>query len=322
MTITESYNGSLLTTELQHAKHKCPELDLPTVRSDPQLKVTGVTFLLKFHFTASKMAVDWRYLGLGVVAAGLASAGLFYAGYRSGEYSAGRAAAAAAARTALRGKSFDRAACDPIGAYVLEHNRDENPALRKLRELSIDHKYGEMTTPIEEGNLLTMLVRALDAKKVIDVGVFTGCSAFSMALGLAEGGKVVACEISDEFTSLGRPYWEEGGVAEKIDLRLQPAAQTLQELIDNGEAGTFDLVFIDANKDQYPEYYQFGVTLLRVGGILVVDNALLDGHVVDPATRDERSGAIHRTNEAMSKDPRLRYALLNFSDGMGIAQKL
>lgn len=266
------------------------------------------------------MAVDWRYLGLGVVAAGVASAGLFYAGYRSGESSAARAVAGAT-KSALRGKSFDNVS-DPVGAYILEHNRDENQALKKLRDLSIGHQHGEMTTPIEEGNLLTMLVRALDAKKVIDVGVFTGCSAFSMALGLAEGGKVIACEISDEFTSLGKPYWEEGGVAEKIDLRLQPAAQTLQELLDEGEAGTFDLVFIDANKEQYPEYYQLGVALLRVGGILVLDNALLDGKVVDPARRDERASAIHRTNKIMAEDPRVRYAMLNFSDGIGIAQKL
>lgn len=266
-----------------------------------------------------KMAVDWRYLGLGVVAAGLASAGLFYAGYRSGERSAGRALAVAR-RSSLRGKSF-ATVCDPITAYILEHNRDENEALRKLREISINHKYGEMTTPIEEGKLLTMLVRTLNAKKVIDIGVFTGCSAFSMALGLAEGGKVIACEISDEFTNLGKPYWEEGGVAEKIDLRLQPAAQTLQELVDNGEAGTFDLVFIDADKDQYLKYYQFGVTLLREGGILVVDNALLDGKVVNPDSKDKRASTIHKTNKAMAEDPRIRYALLNLSDGIGIAQK-
>ena len=166
------------------------------------------------------------------------------------------------------GKSYEKPG-DPLTKYILEHNRDRVAALRKLRELSVSHEHGIFTTPIEEGKLLTMLVRALNAKKVIDIGVFTGCSAFAMALGLVEGGKVLACDISEEFTSLGRPYWVEGGVADKIDLCLQPAVKTLRELLDQGEAGSFDLVFIDADKERYFEYYEFGVTLLRRGGLMV-----------------------------------------------------
>jgi predicted O-methyltransferase YrrM len=178
-----------------------------------------------------------------------------------------------------------------------------------------------MTTGLDVGNLLTLLTRALGARKVLDVGVFTGCSAFSMALSLPEEGRVIACDVSEEYTSIGKPYWEEGGVAGKIDLHIQPATKTLQELIDNGESGTFDLIFIDADKPNYPNYYEMGVELLRKGGLVVVDNALWSGHVADASHQDESTATIRAINSRMKTDARVDYVLLNVSDGIGMACK-
>ena len=179
-----------------------------------------------------------------------------------------------------------------------------------------------MTSPIEVGKLLTILVKSLNSKKVIDIGVFTGCSAFAMALGLPEGCRVVACDISEEFTSLGKPYWTEGGVSDKIDLRVQPATKTLQQLIDGGESGTYDLLFIDADKANYVKYYELGLQLLRTGGLVVVDNALWDGRVANPQVQDPDTAAIRKLNETMKRDTRVDFVLLNIADGIGIAQKL
>ena len=179
-----------------------------------------------------------------------------------------------------------------------------------------------MTTAVEVGKLLTILTRALNAKKIIDIGVFTGCSAFAMALGLPEGCQVVACDISEEFTSLGKPYWADGGVLDKIDLRLQPATKTLQQLIDGGETDTYDLIFIDADKANYLRYYELGLQLLRTGGLIVVDNALWYGRVANPQIQDPDTTGIRRLNDTMKRDTQVEFVLLNIADGIGIAQKL
>ena len=210
---------------------------------------------------------------------------------------------------------------DPLSLYVTEHNV-ENPTLTKLRKLSVEHERGSMTTSVEVGNLLTTLCRSLKACKVLDIGVFTGCSAVSLALGLPDDGKVIACDVSEEYTSLGRPYWEEAGVADKIDLRIQPAVQTLQELLDNGEKETFDLVFIDADKVNYSTYYDMGIQLLRTGGLIVVDNALWAGKVAIASDLEEGTVAIRELNKTMKNDRRVAFTLLSVSDGIGIAQKL
>lgn len=210
---------------------------------------------------------------------------------------------------------------DPLSLYVTDQNL-ENSTLAKLRQLSVKHEEGEMTTSVEVGNLLTILCKTLNARKVIDVGAFTGCSAFSMALGLPDDGKVIACDVSEEFTSIAKPYWEEGGVTDKIDLRLQPATQTLQELLDNGEKNTFDLIFIDADKQNYGRYYEMGLQLLRTGGLIVVDNALWGGMVADQTDQREKTMSIRELNRKMKGDKRIKYALLYMSDGVGLALKL
>ena len=253
--------------------------------------------------------MDCKALGLGVVA-GMAVAGTLMAGCRL------------LRRDVKQYKLLKSyAATDPRSLYVNDQNT-ETDVLSRLRSLSVKHSSGSMTTGLDVGKLLTTLTRSLAARKVIDVGVFTGCSAYSMALALPEGGKVIACDVSDEYASIGKPFWEEGGVAGKIDLRIQPATKTLQGLIDDGESGTFDLIFIDADKANYSRYYEMGLELLRKGGLVVVDNALWSGKVADPACQDTSTLGIRELNSRMKTDTRVDYVLLDVSDGIAIACKL
>ena len=212
---------------------------------------------------------------------------------------------------------------EPLHKYTTSINScKENKALTELREFTKQHPRATMATPVEIGNLLTILTKALNAKKVIDVGVFTGCSSFAMALGLPKGGKVIACDVNEEFTSLGMPYWEKGGILDKIELHLQPATKTLQELIDAGESGSFDMVLLDANKDDYVRYYNLGLTLLRKGGLIVVDNTLWRGKVVDPTAHNDYTKGVRALNDTMKNDSRVDFTLLNLADGFSIAIKL
>lgn len=210
---------------------------------------------------------------------------------------------------------------ETVMSYLNEHNI-EDATLSQLRKMSIAHAEGKMTSLVDNGKLLTLLCKSIKAKKVLDVGVFTGCSAYAMALGLSEDGKVIACDVSEEFANLGRPYWEQGGVASKIDLRIQPATKTLQELLDDGEEGTFDLMFIDADKPNYPTYFELGMKVLRSGGVFVVDNAIWHGRVADKSTTDEDTVSIRKTNSLMRDDPGVDFLLLDIADGIGLAVKL
>ena len=257
----------------------------------------------------------WGVIGVGAAAvAGLISAGMYYIGYRRGML--------ADRRTSFSQlKSYENKD-DPLIKYLLEHNV-EDPVLSRLREFTISLPSGGMATPVEEGAFLTILCKAIRARKVIDVGVFTGCSAYAMALGLPAGGKVVACDVNLETIEQGRPYWEEGGVSGKIDLHIQPATKTLQELIDNGEEGSYDLIFIDADKPNYPNYYELGLPLLRPGGMVVVDNAIFSGvgSVYDMENTIEDVEAIRSLNRTMRDDERIDFVLLNFAKGVGIGVK-
>ena len=270
-----------------------------------------VTYLIlaRAHIRGTLVKMDWKTLSLGAFA-GVAAAGAIAVGYRllkSGTEHHGD----------LR-KSY--LMNDPVSKYINSHNC-EDAVLSRLRSVSVKHSGGRMTSDQSVGGLLTLLTRSLVAKKVIDVGVFTGCSSFSLALGLSEGGKVIACDVSDEYASIGKPFWIEGGVADKIDLRIQQATQTMQELIDNGESGTFDLVFIDADKPSYPTYYEMAIELLRSGGIVLVDNAIWSGKVANPDFQDVATDSIRTLNTRMKTDTRVEYVLLDIADGLGVACK-
>lgn len=252
------------------------------------------------------LKMDWKCVAAVTGGIGVAALGAFYLGRRS-------------VRASESWKSHSKS--DRLTEYLNRHNV-EDATLSQLRAMSVKHRQGEMTTGIETGKLLSILCRAINARKTIDIGVFTGCSSVAMALSIPEDGKVISCDVSDEYTTLGRPYWEQAGVANKIDLRLKPATETLQELVDNGEKGTFDVIFIDADKANYVNYFELGIELLKKGGMIVVDNALWRGRVADPSDQRESTTEIRRINDTMLKDARIDFVLLNISDGVGIGQKL
>ena len=249
--------------------------------------------------------MDWKLIAAIAGGVGIASLGAFYLGRIS----------------ARKGSRKSYSSSNPVTKYLVNHNI-EDATLSQLRAISVSHRRGMMTTGVETGKLLTILCRGLKARKALDIGVFTGCSSVAMALALPEDGKVISCDVSDEYTSLGKPYWKQAGVASKIDLRLKPATETLQELIDSGETGTFDIIFIDADKKNYVNYFELGVQLLRQGGLIVVDNALWNGAVADVSNQSDATNSIRRMNDVMLKDSRIDFALLPVSDGIGIGQKL
>ncbi|MCA1676079.1 MAG: class I SAM-dependent methyltransferase, partial [Actinobacteria bacterium] len=166
-----------------------------------------------------------------------------------------------------------------------------------------------------------LLCELMGARRALEVGVFTGYSALSVALALPPDGRLIACDVNAEWTAIARRYWDEAGVGGKIDLRLAPAAETLAALLAGGGAGSFDLAFIDADKEGYRDYYELCLKLLRPGGLVVVDNVLWSGQVADPAVHDPATDAIRRFNALVHADERVRVALLPVADGLTLALK-
>ena len=193
---------------------------------------------------------------------------------------------------------------DALYAYVLSHSLREHPAQVALREATRAHPHAVMQIGPEQGQLMALLVRLIGAKRTIEIGVFTGYSALSVALALPDDGYVLACDVSDEYTRIGRPYWEQAGVSHKIDLRLAPARATLDERLANGEAGTFDFAFIDADKPAYDDYYERCLRLLRAGGLIAIDNVLWSGSVAQPAKTAD-TAALQALNDKLHRDERI-----------------
>jgi caffeoyl-CoA O-methyltransferase len=211
---------------------------------------------------------------------------------------------------------------DRLHDYVVRHNR-EHPELAKLREATASHPRANMQISPEQGALLAMLVRLIGARRTIEVGVFTGYSALAVALALPADGRLLGCDISDEFTRVGRPYWERAGVADKIELVLEPALHTLDARLATGEAGRYDFAFIDADKVNYDGYYERCLKLLRTGGLIAFDNVLWSGRVadkVDPSA-DADTAALQWLNAKLQRDERIDVALLPIGDGLTLARK-
>jgi caffeoyl-CoA O-methyltransferase len=206
----------------------------------------------------------------------------------------------------------------------------EPEILQRLRESTRNDPFAVMQVSPEQGQFMAFLAKALNVKNALELGTFTGYSALSVALALPEDGRLVACDISNRWTAMARQFWQEAGVAHKIDLHLRPAIQTLDALIARGEACTFDFAFIDADKENYDQYYERTLTLLRPGGILLIDNVLLNGGVVDSGPHREHSrprfsriqiDAMRKLNMKIKDDHRVDETMLSIADGLTLLRK-
>lgn len=199
--------------------------------------------------------------------------------------------------------------------------REPAAAAGLLEETSKLSNRGMLSSPTQN-RILHWLLRTLGAQRAIEIGVFTGYSSLWTASALPDGGTLVACDVSDEWTSVGRPFWGDAGVADRIDLRLGPAGDTLDALLAEGGAGTFDYAFIDADKSNYGEYYERCLQLVRSGGVIAIDNVLWGGSVVDPGRTDADTEAIRAINATIADDPRVEACLLPVGDGVTLARVL
>lgn len=210
---------------------------------------------------------------------------------------------------------------DELYAYLLREGTRESAVAQRLRAVTAELPTAGMQISPEQGAFMQMLVRMLGVRRALEIGTFTGYSALVVAEALPAGGRLVACDVSAEWTAIARRFWAEAGVAERIELHLQPALATLDDLLAHGQAGTFDFAFIDADKSSYHAYYERSLQLLRPGGVIAVDNALWGGAVADPAQNDANTVAIRALNHQVREDPRVDIALVPIGDGLLLARK-
>jgi caffeoyl-CoA O-methyltransferase len=211
---------------------------------------------------------------------------------------------------------------DALAAYIRQVTLREPETLRRLREASEDHPRASMQIAPEQGQFLHFLTKLTGARNVLEVGVFMGYSSSWIALALPPGGKIVACDVNEEYAAIARNTWREAGVEDKIDFRLAPALETLDGLIAAGRGGSFDIVFIDADKQNYSKYYERALQLVRRGGLIATDNTLWDGSVIDPTDNDPDTEAIRAFNRKLHADDRIALTLATIGDGLTLACKL
>lgn len=210
---------------------------------------------------------------------------------------------------------------DSLYEYLLSVSLREPDLLRRLREETAAYPNARMQIAPEQGQFMALLVRLIGARRCLEVGVFTGYSSLAVALALPQDGRIVACDVSEEWTGVARRYWAVAGVAHKIDLRLAPALETMQGLLSDGEAGGFDFVFLDADKENYLRYYEIALELVRPGGLIVADNTLWSGRVADPTNTEAATVALRRFNERLLADDRVDLSVVPIGDGLTLALK-
>lgn len=206
--------------------------------------------------------------------------------------------------------------------YLLSVSVREPEILTQLRSETNQHPMGMMQIAPEQGQFMSLLVQLMGAKKTLEVGVFTGYSSLAVALALPPDGRIIACDISDEYTQIARRYWEKAGIAHKIDLRIAPALETLDKLIADGETESFDFAFIDADKSTYDDYYERCLQLVRPGGLIAIDNVLWSGRVAQDEVQDNRTKKIRALNEKLHQDTRINLSLVPIADGLTLAMKV
>lgn len=210
---------------------------------------------------------------------------------------------------------------DVLHQYLLDVSVDEDPVVKALRVRTATLEEHYMQISPEQGQFFKLLLKLMNARQVIEVGTYTGYSALCMAQAVGARGRVVCCDISEEWTAIGREFWEQAGVAERIDLRLAPALETLEQMRQAGEAGCFDFAFIDADKGNYQAYYEHLLDLIRPGGVIAVDNTLWSGRVADPSEEEPDTVAIREFNRMLAGDSRVMVSLVPIGDGLTLARK-
>lgn len=210
---------------------------------------------------------------------------------------------------------------DDLHGYLLDVSVREPDVLRRLREETAALPESNMQIGPEQGQFMGLLVELIGAKHTLEIGTFTGYSALAVALALPFDGRVIACDLSEEWTSVGKPFWEQAGQAHKIELRLGPAVESLDSLLAQGRAGEFDFAFIDADKVGYTAYFERCMQLVRCGGLIAIDNTLWEGKVVDADVTDADTEAIRRFNAELRDDERVSLSLVPIGDGLTLARK-
>jgi predicted O-methyltransferase YrrM len=210
---------------------------------------------------------------------------------------------------------------DDLAAYVLDHSLRETAEMAALRAVTDAHPRAVMRSSAEQIQFLALLLGVMGAKRVIEVGVFTGYGTLGMALALPDDGEVWALDTSADYAAIGQPYWEDAGVEDRIKLRIGPALESLDYLLRAGQGGKFDAMYIDADKENYDAYVERGLRLVRTGGLIAIDNVLWSGKVADPAITDAATVALRALNAKLAKDPRVDISLLPVGDGLTLLRK-
>lgn len=210
---------------------------------------------------------------------------------------------------------------DEIHDYMLKVSLRESEVMRRLREETQKRSDANMQIAPEQGQFMALLAELIGARRCIEIGTFTGYSALAVADVLPEDGKIICCDVSEEYTAIARRYWKEAGVENKIELRLAPAQQTLDALLGEELADAFDFIFVDADKEGYDGYYERGLKLLREGGLIAFDNVLWSGKVADPGQDDADTRALRALNEKLGKDERISLSMVPIGDGLTLARK-
>jgi len=210
---------------------------------------------------------------------------------------------------------------EKLYSYLLSISLREHPVLSALREETQKLSNAQMQISPEQGQFMAFLLELMNAKKILELGTFTGYSALVMALALPEDGKLITCDIDPKATDVAKRYWQKAGVDNKIDLRLAPCLETFEKLLSQGEAQSFDFIFIDADKNNYLNYYEQGLKLLRKGGVIAIDNVLWSGRVADADDQDERTKSIRKLNQYVFEDERVTVSVVPMADGLSLVRK-
>ena len=211
---------------------------------------------------------------------------------------------------------------EKLREYLLNVSVKESEILRELREETAQMEYSAMQISPEQGAFMSFLVELIQAKRTLEIGVFTGYSALVVAMALSEDGIVTACDVSEEWANVGMKYWKKAQVEDKIDLRIAPALKTLDQLLSEGKQGTYDFAFIDADKIEYQGYFDKSLELLRIGGLIAIDNVLWGGSVIDDSIQDSSTKAIRKFNKKLYQDERVSISMVPIGDGLTLARKL